>query len=170
MIKIQIKSILGNVLFEYEKENNTIKDTVEQAIKSYADLRYADLRSANLRSANLRYADLRYADLRSADLRSADLRSANLSSADLRSADLSSADLRSADLQIHNKWTISYKDNLIVIGCKSNTIEGWDAFFNSNEVYSTERGTKDFAKIEASYLAYKAYMIHMDNFMKTETK
>lgn len=30
MIKIQIKSIFGNVLFEYEKENNTIKDTVEQ--------------------------------------------------------------------------------------------------------------------------------------------
>ena len=56
-IKLQIKSVFGKVLFEFEKENNTIKDTLKEAIKSSADLRYADLSSANLRSADLRYAD-----------------------------------------------------------------------------------------------------------------
>lgn len=41
--KIHIKSILGTILFEYEKENNTIKDTVIEAVKSGADLSGADL-------------------------------------------------------------------------------------------------------------------------------
>jgi len=111
--KIQINSVFGKLLFEFEKEDNTIKKTLVEAIRQRADLRSADLRSADLRSANLRSANLRSAnlgsadlssadlgsaDLRSADLRSADLRSADLGSADLRSADLRSADLRSADL------------------------------------------------------------------------
>jgi len=108
-IKLQIKSIFGKLLFEYECEDNTIEKTVTEAIKNSANLSYADLssadlssadlRSANLRSADLRSADLSSADLSSADLRSADLSSANLSSADLRSANLSSADLRYADLR-----------------------------------------------------------------------
>ena len=59
--KIEIKSVFGKLLFEYESENNTIKKTLEKAISSYADLRYADLRSADLRSADLRSTDLRYA-------------------------------------------------------------------------------------------------------------
>ena len=58
-IKIQIKSIFGNILFEYEKENNTIKDTVEEAVKQGANLRDAYLRDANLRDANLGGANLR---------------------------------------------------------------------------------------------------------------
>jgi len=118
--KIEIKSVFGKVLFTYEKENATIKDAVEQAVKekanlssadlrsadlssanlSSADLRLADLSSADLSSANLRLADLRFADLSSADLSSANLSSANLSSANLRLADLSSANLRLADLRL----------------------------------------------------------------------
>ena len=42
-VKIQIKSVFGDVLFEFEKENNTIKDTLLEAIKQGADLRSADL-------------------------------------------------------------------------------------------------------------------------------
>ena len=56
MIKIQIKSIWGSVLFEYEKENNTIKDTLIEAVKKGADLTGADLRGAYLTSAYLRGA------------------------------------------------------------------------------------------------------------------
>ena len=41
MIKIQIISIWGSILFEYEKENNTIKDTLIEAVKRSADLRGA---------------------------------------------------------------------------------------------------------------------------------
>ena len=52
-IKIQIKSVFGKVLFELEKENNTIKETLEQAIKENANLINANLEDANLRNANL---------------------------------------------------------------------------------------------------------------------
>ena len=83
-IKIEIKSILGNVLFEYSKENNTIKDTLEQAVKVGAYLGGADLRGAYLGGADLRDADLRGAYLGGADLRDAYLGDADLGGADLK--------------------------------------------------------------------------------------
>ena len=101
-IKIQIKSIFGSVLFEYSKENNTIKDTLCEANLRGADLRGADLCEADLREANLREANLRGADLRGANLREADLRGADLRGANLRGANLRGADLRGAD---HNEGT-----------------------------------------------------------------
>ncbi len=76
-IKIEIKHYLtGAVLFEFEKENNTLVDTIREANLRGADLRGADLRGANLRGANLREADLWGADLWGADLRGANLRGA----------------------------------------------------------------------------------------------
>ena len=98
-VKIQIKSVFGNVLFEYEKEDNTIKDTLVEAVKRGADLRGAYLRGADLRGAYLSGADLRGAYLRGADLRGANLRGANLCGADLRDADLRGANLRDAYLR-----------------------------------------------------------------------
>ena len=104
-IKLQIKSRWsGSVLFEYEKEDNTIKDTLIEAVKSGADIRGADLSGADLSSADLRGAYLSSAYLRGADLSGADLSGADLSGADirgayLRGADLSSAYLRGADLR-----------------------------------------------------------------------
>ena len=50
-VKIQIKSVFGKVLFEYEKEDNTIKDTLVEAVKRGADLGGADLRDADLGGA-----------------------------------------------------------------------------------------------------------------------
>ena len=102
-IKIDIKSTFGNVLFSFEKENNTIKDTLEEANLRGANLEGANLRGAYLRgsylgSANLRGADLGGANLRGAYLRGAYLGSANLRGADLRGAYLGSANLRGADL------------------------------------------------------------------------
>ena len=47
-IKIEIKSIFGKVLFALEKENNTIKYTIEEAVRNNANLEYADLEYANL--------------------------------------------------------------------------------------------------------------------------
>ena len=93
-IKIEIKNRwTGNILFEYLSENNTIKKTVSEAIKSEADLY-----GANLRRANLCGADLCGADLCGADLYGANLRRANLCGADLCGADLCGADLRRANL------------------------------------------------------------------------
>lgn len=56
-VKIKIKSIFGNVLFEYSKENNTIKDTVEEAVRRGANLRGANLDGAYLDGAYLRGAN-----------------------------------------------------------------------------------------------------------------
>jgi len=50
-IKIQIKSWLGKLLFEYECERNTIKETLRNAVLSGADLSGADLRNAVLSGA-----------------------------------------------------------------------------------------------------------------------
>ena len=49
-IKIEIKSVFGKVLFALEKENNTIKDTLEEAVRNNANLRNANLEYANLRN------------------------------------------------------------------------------------------------------------------------
>ena len=103
-IKIDIKSIFGNVLFSFEKENNTIKDTLEEANLRGADLEGAYLegaylRNADLRDANLEGADLRDANLAGADLRGANLKGDNLINAYLRGANLVGADLRGTDLR-----------------------------------------------------------------------
>jgi hypothetical protein len=100
--KIEIKTVFGQVLFEFEKENNSIKDTLSEAVKNRANLRCADLRRANLGGADLHSATLGGADLSDADLSGANLRCADLSGVDLRNADLSGVDLHSADLRRAN--------------------------------------------------------------------
>jgi len=84
----------------YKDDAPTMRKTVENAVKSGADLRGADLRDADLCDANLRGADLCDADLRGADLRDADLRGADLRDADLRGAYLRDAYLSGAYLPI----------------------------------------------------------------------
>ena len=55
-IKIEIKNRwTGNILFEYLSENNTIKKTVSEAIKSEANLRRANLCGADLCEAKGAY-------------------------------------------------------------------------------------------------------------------
>ena len=187
-IKIQIKSVFEKVLFALEKENNTIKETLEQAVKENAnlecanlvdaDLRNADLRNSNLRNADLEGADLRNADLEGADLRNADLINSNLRNADLRNSNLEGADLRNSNLEGANlkgaknketailpifcEWSYGIKGDLIIIGCKQKTIEEWDIWFNSNDEYSTSRGTEEFKQIEAIYNALKYYYLTLN--------
>ena len=96
--KIEIKSRFGKILFEFEKEDNTIKKTVEHAIKSGANLTGADLYRANLTVADLSGADLSGANLSGANLYRADLSGADLTGADLTVADLTRADLTGANL------------------------------------------------------------------------
>ena len=182
--KIQIKSYFGSLLFELECENNSIKNTVLEAIKSGANLRGANLRGADLRGANLCDADLRDANLRGANLCDANLRGANLCDANLRGADLRGANLRDADLcdadlcdadlrganlcdvknkefakiPIFCKWVHSIIGNKIQIGCKQKTIEEWELFFNSEETFETKRDTDEFKQIQAVFESYKAYL------------
>ena len=137
-IKIEIKSLLSEVLFTYECNDNTIKKTIEKAIGEDADLRGANLRDANLSDADLSDADLRGADLRDAKNK------------------------EKSYLPIFCKWSHSIKGDLILIGCKENTIKEWDKFFKSDKVFDTERNTEEFKQIEAVYLANKAYLKHIN--------
>ena len=91
---MEIRNFNREIIFQTDKEN--IKDTVEDAVKSGADLRGADLSGANLSGAYLSGAYLRGADLSGAYLRGAYLSGAYLSSANLSSANLSGADLGGA--------------------------------------------------------------------------
>ena len=93
---------------------------------------------------------------------------AYLSNADLSNADLSSANLRYADLKgciktpMYCKWSSGITEGMIHIGCEKKTIQEWDKFFASDEVIQTPRGTQEFKQIEAIYLAYKAYLQHLN--------
>ena len=144
MIKIEIKNrFTRSVVFNYEKENATIKEAVTQAVKEGADLY----------GANLEGADLRGADLEGANLYGANLYGANLEGAKNK---------EQAYLPIFCKWSNAIIGDKIKIGCKEKTIEEWDLFFASDETYETDRNTEDFKQIKAVYLAYKAYLKHLN--------
>jgi hypothetical protein len=67
-MNIQIKHRISScVIFEYDAENNSVKLTLEMAVKNKANLWGANLRGANLWEANLRGANLRGADFGEAD-------------------------------------------------------------------------------------------------------
>ena len=188
MIKIEIKSIFGKVLYTHESENNTVKETVERANLEGANLEGANLYGANLYEANLEGANLYEANLKGANLYEANLVGANLEGANLEraklhganlelanlyganlkganlyEAKLEGANLERAKLPIYQKWSITHSHDYktIYIGCKSNTIEGWDSFFNSTDEFETKRDTPEFKRIQASYESMKAYIIFL---------
>jgi hypothetical protein len=86
----------GDVL--YTAEAAAMKDAVEQAIKTRANLTGADLTRANLSEADLTRANLTRANLTGANLTKADLTRANLTGANLTKANLTGANLTKADL------------------------------------------------------------------------
>ena len=68
-MKIQIKSrFSASVLFEHDCENNSMRLTLELALKAWADLSGADLSGADLSWADLSGANLSGADLSGASL------------------------------------------------------------------------------------------------------
>ena len=149
-MKIEIKSrYTDKALFSHEQKNNSIRITLQLAIKvkadlSGADLFRADLSGADLSRANLSGADLFRADLFGANLSGADLSGADLSGANLSGANLSRADLFRADLSGANllcmgdmkfiftmqldKWQIGFTKDVLQIGCQRHPIEDWKKF------------------------------------------
>lgn len=162
-MNIQIKDTYGEVLFEYNKEDNTIKDTLEKAVKEGislfsadlegADLRYAnlykaDLCHANLRNANLDHACFNHADLRFADFYNAKLTHTGFSCTNLRSADfcgtflmdvcLYGADLRHANFRHAKFYDIDLREAksipFIPLACPSEgSFIGWKKITKNNE-------------------------------------
>jgi uncharacterized protein YjbI with pentapeptide repeats len=98
-MKIQIKArFTGSVLFEHEAEGNSIKITLEAAVKARANLARAYLARADLARANLDGANLAGANLAGAYLAGAYLDGANLAGAYLAGAYLDGAYLAGAYL------------------------------------------------------------------------
>ena len=62
-----------------------------------------------------------------------------------------------------SKWSSGIKGDMIKIGCKEKTIEDWDKFFESDEVFETKRGTDEFKQIQALYTGMKAYYLFLNN-------
>tara|TARA_R100000541_G_scaffold42364_1_gene49644 strand:- start:284 stop:514 length:231 start_codon:yes stop_codon:yes gene_type:complete len=54
MSKIQIKDRYGDIVYQHECENNTIKLTLEKAVSEHANLRCADLWYTYIGGANPR--------------------------------------------------------------------------------------------------------------------
>jgi Pentapeptide repeats (8 copies) len=96
MKRYELKNIRDELLWSGEAES--LRDAVEKAVLSGANLRGARLVGANLVGANFEGADLGGADLGGADLGGADLGGADLRGADLGGADLGGANLRGARL------------------------------------------------------------------------
>lgn len=181
MIKneIEIKNRwTGNVLFEYEKENNTIKDTLEQAISEVVYLRDADLRGTDLVGASLYGANLRDADLRGADLRCAYLGGAYLGSANLEGANLEGAYLYLSDEEIGNieeiikKYendTLKIKSTYInknVIPTRWNCSWKYGLIIDEYETFELNKKEKEFDLENAT--ENEKYLYEMINKMKEE--
>ena len=97
-MNIQIKSRLSDeVLFEHDCKNNSMRLTLELAIKSRANLEGAYLAGAYLRNANLEGASLSRANLEGANLEGASLSRAYLNRAYLEGANLEGATLKSGE-------------------------------------------------------------------------
>ena len=144
--KIQIKTLSGSLLFELEKENNSIKDTLIEAVKINTDLRGADLQGAALRGACLQGADLQGACLQGADLRGACLRGACLRGADLQGAYLQGVKIKKAAVftGLYSYIVIPYitetDEVMIKMGCHDRSLLEWEENFWNNPLEFPNNG------------------------------
>jgi uncharacterized protein YjbI with pentapeptide repeats len=102
MSKITIFHINGSEIFTHECEGNTIKRTVEEAVKQGASLAYADLKGESLNYAKLDHANLYGASLNGVKMNGVKLNYAKLDHADLYEANLNYAELNGASLYNSN--------------------------------------------------------------------
>jgi len=139
-MEIEIKSIIGGILFEYQKENNTILKTVEKAIKNRADLHGANLHGANLGRANLYRANLYGANLHGADLHGANLHGANLGD----NITIEKA-IFLIGIYYYNCAAIITQDNkhYIKLGCYTREVKDWENdFWNNNSEFPNNNSIK----------------------------
>jgi len=122
-MKIEIKCrFSGRVLFLYEQDENTLRLTLDAAVKARANLARANLDGANLDGANLdgAYLDGAYLD------------GANLARANLAGAYLDGEVLTKAPLSLLNMtWPVLITDGYMRIGCQRHTHVEWRSFDNA---------------------------------------
>ena len=154
MIKIEIKNrFTGTVIFEYSKENNTIKETVLEARK----------RGAYLQGAYLQGAYLRGADLRAVDLRGANLQGAYLRGAHLRGAEFAPIKEAAFFTGLYNYIVIPYIDEnekRIKMGCHDRSLKEWeDDFWNNPSEFPNDNSESSLFRLMAFETAKKWFEI-----------
>jgi hypothetical protein len=145
-IKLQIKSIYGIVLFEFEKEDNSIKETVIEAIKFGANLSRANLYGANLSGANLSGANLSRA---------------NLSGANLSGIKIKKAVVLSGLYKYIVIPFISEDDEKYVkMGCFTRKLSEWESdFWNNNNEFPNDNSEQSNLRLFAFETANKWFEI-----------
>lgn len=174
-MNIQIKDIFGKILFEYDGENNTIRETVAKADEEGLNLNYVDLVNADLSGINLSYADLSHANLCGATLYGARLRFADLSNANLNSADLRNTNLENASIHHANLYNANLcSANLGSADLSYTTLCGADlrnAFLkNANLIHADLFDAKNIPYIplacpsEGSFIAWKKVSNYKEDY------
>ena len=165
-MKIEIKTIYGSLLFEFEKENNSVRDTVIEAVKNSAYLRGADLRGADFTGADLTGADLRGADLTGADLRGAYLRGVDLTGAYLRGADGESIKIKRAIIftGLYTYVVIPFisEDDIkyVKMGCFTRKLSDWESdFWNNDNEFPNDGSEKSNLRLFAFETAKKWFEV-----------
>jgi len=155
-MKIQIKSVLGSLLFEYEKENNTVKDTVIEAVKSGAYLSGADLSGADLSGANLSGAYLSEANISGADISGAYLSGADLSGIKIKNAIVFTGLYKYVVIAIISEDNEKY----IKMGCYLRKLSEWRTdFWNNNNEFPNDGSEKSNLRLFAFETACKWFDI-----------
>lgn len=129
---IEIKSRFDSrVIFSHDCENNSIRLTVEAAVKAGANLVGANLARANLARANLTWANLT---------------GANLTGANLAGATYGIATLTKGVLQLLGLyWSVLIFDAHIKIGCEFHSTQEW-IDFDDVEIADMETCAAEFWK------------------------
>ena len=156
-VKIEIKNRwTGKVLFKFETENNSIKQTLLEAIKSDADLRGAYLSGADLRGANLSGAYLSGANLSGANLSDAYLSDAYLSDAYLSGAYLRGNKIKTAAVftGLYTYTVIPYitdkDEKWVKMGCHNRKLTDWESdFWNNNKEFQNDDSVKSNLRLMA---------------------
>jgi uncharacterized protein YjbI with pentapeptide repeats len=172
MVKIEIKNKwTGSIIFEYSKENNTIKDTLLEAVKNKADLQGADLQGAYLQGADLQGADLQGAYLQGADLQGAYLQGADLQGAYLQGAYLQGAYLQGVKIKkaivfsgLYHYVVIPYiteeDEKRVKMGCYDRTLAEWENdFWNNDCEFPNNNSEKSNLRLMAFETAKKWFEI-----------
>ncbi len=100
MKNIQLRDTRGKIIFEYEKVDNTIKDTLEEAAKQRVNLSHVNLPKVNLRGLDLARKEI-----------GVDLSHANFSGSDMTFSRLQNAYLTNTKF-IYTNFKFMFQDYL----------------------------------------------------------
>ena len=155
-MKIEIKTIYGSLLFEFEKENNSVRDTVIEAVKNSAYLRGAYLRGADLRGAYLRGAYLTGAYLRGVDLTGAYLRGADGESIKIKRAIIFTGLYTYVVIPFISEDDIKY----VKMGCFTRKLSDWESdFWNNDNEFPNDGSEKSNLRLFAFETAKKWFEV-----------